>query len=90
MTTCAYCNRPATHTIVANPHKVCYAHALEFWTGLLGYAHERLNLRCVRGTTFCSCADCQEAGAARLRTLAINRVGLPPGDHVDFGVRLAS
>ena len=41
MTTCSYCNQPATHVIIANPHKVCYTHALEFWTGLLAYTHGR-------------------------------------------------
>ncbi len=90
MTICAYCSQPATLTIIANPHKVCSTHALEFWTGLLGYTHERFNIPCVKGTTLCSCPACEEMSAARLRTAAINSVGPSPGDHEGFGVRLAS
>ena len=41
MTICSYCKRPATDTIVANPHRVCLEHALEFWTGLLDYTQGR-------------------------------------------------
>jgi hypothetical protein len=40
MMCCAYCGRRATETIVSYPEKVCFAHALEFWTGLLAYARD--------------------------------------------------
>jgi hypothetical protein len=90
MTTCAYCHQPATHSIVANPHKVCYTHALEFWTGLLGYAHGLAEEPCVRGTAPCGCRACEELSLAQMRAFAIKSVGPSPGDHVGFDIRLAS
>lgn len=88
--TCAYCHQPATHTIVATTHRVCLTHALEFWTGLLDYTRGR-SAPCVRGTDeVCTCRMCEELAAAQLRASAIASVGPSPGDHEDFGVRLAS
>ncbi len=90
MTTCAYCNQPATLVIIANPHRVCYTHALEFWTGLLAYTHGRYD-PCVRGTDeVCTCPMCEESDDAQTRAFAISMVGRSPGDHESFGVRLAS
>ena len=89
MTICAYCARPATTTIIANPHRVCIEHAVEFWTALLGYTHDRSG-PCVKQTTVCQCAACEDATASRLRSRAIKSVGPSPGDHVDFPMALAS
>jgi hypothetical protein len=76
-------------TIISNPHEVCFLHALEFWTGLLAYAHDRTG-PCVKHETLCTCPVCEEANASHLRTLAIASVGRSPGDHEDFTIRLAS
>ena len=89
MTTCAYCNRPATATIIANPSRVCAEHAAEFWTGLLHYTHGRA-APCVKDQMVCSCPRCEEMAASQLRTLALQGAAPSPGDHVDFAIRLAS
>ena len=89
MTTCAYCHRPASTTIVAEPCHVCDEHALEFWTGLLVFAHGRAGC-CVKDETWCDCPACAELDASRLRSLALRRVGPSPGDHVEFSMPLAS
>ena len=89
MTTCPYCSRPATATIVANPHRVCPEHAVEFWTGLLDYTRGR-SAPCSRHEQACTCPLCEETQASRLQTAAILGVSPAPGDHVDFGMRLAS
>lgn len=89
MTTCSYCKRPATDTIVATPHRVCLEHALEFWTGLLGYARGRSG-SCVKDQMVCECAACEERAEWQMRTFAIGSVGPSPGDHEDFPMRLAS
>lgn len=74
MTCCAYCERRATSTIVSCPEKVCFEHALEFWTGLLAYARDLS----------------EDSKASQLRVAAIAAVGPSPGDHADFSIRLAS
>jgi hypothetical protein len=56
MTTCAYCNRPATATIIANPSRVCAEHAREFWTGLLSYTRGRSEV-CLKGEMPCTPGD---------------------------------
>ena len=89
MTICSYCKRPATHTIVANPHRVCLEHAVEFWTGLLGYTQGR-SVACVKDTMQCSCAACEELAESQVRTFALRGVQPSPGDHEDFVMRLAS
>jgi hypothetical protein len=89
MMTCAYCARPATATIVANPHRVCVEHAVEFWTGLLDYTRGR-SVACVKNVALCACRACEQQDAARLRSFALSRVGPSPGDHDDFGIALAS
>jgi hypothetical protein len=38
---CAYCRQRATVNIPASPGRVCFDHALEFWTALLAYAKDR-------------------------------------------------
>ena len=89
MTICPYCTRPATTTIIANPHRVCREHAVEYWTALLGYTHDR-SAPCVKDETLCECPACEDADALRVRAFAINSVGPSPGDHVDFAMPLAS
>jgi hypothetical protein len=74
MTYCAYCGQRATTTIVSCPEKVCFEHALEFWTGLLVYARD----------------VSEDAKASHLRVAAIAAVGPSPGDHANFSIRLAS
>jgi hypothetical protein len=74
MMCCAYCGRRATETIVSYPEKVCFEHALEFWTGLLVYARD----------------VSEDSKASQLRDAAIAAVGLSPGDHEKFSIRLAS
>ena len=89
MTTCAYCSLPATATIVAVPNQVCSVHLLEFWNGLLGYAHDHSE-PCVKAEMVCSCRSCEEHLAAALRASAIRSVAPSPGDHESFPLRLAS
>ena len=85
MTTCSYCDQPATMTIIANPSRVCAEHALEFWTGLLNYTHSRSG-PCVKADRICSCALCAEMAWC----VAIKSVGTSPGDGEGFPIRLAS
>jgi hypothetical protein len=89
MTKCSYCERPATTSIIANPHRVCLEHATEFWTGLLAYTRGRSE-PCVKEQTLCACPACADTAAARIRSFAINSVGPSPGDHVDFQIAIAS
>jgi hypothetical protein len=89
MTICSYCKRPATHTIVANPHRVCQEHAVEFWTGLLDYTQGRAGA-CVKETMQCACAACEELAESQVRAFAISGARPSPGDHENFGMRLAS
>jgi hypothetical protein len=89
MTTCSYCNRPATTTIIAIPHQVCQEHATEFWTGLLGYSQGRSG-RCVKHERLCSCPACEELSASQARSFAVKGVEPSPGDHVGFAMPLAS
>jgi hypothetical protein len=89
MTTCSYCKRPATDTIVATPHRVCLEHAIEFWTGLLGYTQGRSG-PCVKDQMVCECTACSELAESQMRAFAICSVGPSPGDHEDFPMRLAS
>lgn len=76
-------------TIISSPDRVCFEHALEFWTGLLAYTHGR-NGRCVKQETMCTCPLCEELTTLQARTFAIASVDSSPGDHEDFPVRLAS
>jgi hypothetical protein len=89
MTTCPYCAKPATMTIIASPQRVCSDHGLEFWTGLLAYTRGRSG-PCVKHEAVCDCLLCEEQDASRLRALAITSVGPSPGDHVGFTMPLAS
>jgi hypothetical protein len=76
-------------TIISSPHQVCLEHAIEFWTGLLAYTHDRSG-RCVKDEMLCACAVCDEASASQLRAAAIVGVGRSPGDHEGFKIGLAS
>jgi hypothetical protein len=89
MTTCPYCTKPATATIIATPSRVCSEHALEFWTGLLGYARGRSG-PCVKDETLCDCVACEELTASQLRASALCNAAPSPGDHVGFAMPLAS
>jgi hypothetical protein len=89
MTTCSYCCKPATLTIVSTPHRVCLEHALEFWTGLLDYTHGRSG-PCVKHQEFCTCALCEELTAAQVRAFALKDMPASPGDHVGFAMPIAS
>ena len=89
MTMCSYCKRPATHTIVAVPPQVCLEHAVEFWTGLLGYTQGRSG-PCVKDTMPCACAACEELAESQVLAFAISGVRPSPGDHEDFAIGLAS
>jgi hypothetical protein len=89
MTTCPYCTKPATATIVATPSRVCADHAQEFWTGLLIYARGRSE-PCVKHETVCSCVACEELGASQQRVLALAGARPSPGDHIGFAMPLAS
>jgi hypothetical protein len=44
----------------------------------------------VKNEQVCSCALCEERGAQCLRAAAVNSVGLSPGDHLGFTMRIAS
>lgn len=72
-------------TIIANPSRVCEAHAREFWTGLLAYSHSRSGL-CVKEREVCGCPLCEEMA----RSFAIKNASPSPEDHADFEVALAS
>jgi hypothetical protein len=89
MSGCAYCGQQATMRIVSYPEQVCFEHALEFWTGLLGYARERSE-PCVKHERVCSCWACQERSASYRRALAIAAAGPPPLDQEQSPIRLAS
>ena len=88
MMCCAYCGQAATMTILSNPERVCFEHALEFWTALLAYTRDRA--RCVERSGPCSCRACEVLTASALRAAAIAGCGPSPGDHEDFTIRLAS
>lgn len=75
--------------IVSNPDQVCFEHALEFWTGLLGYAVYPLD-PCVKQERTCTCRSCEELSASCLRVAAIAAAGPSPGNHERFRMRLAS
>jgi hypothetical protein len=89
MTTCPYCTKPATATIIATPSRVCSDHALEFWIGLLDYARGRTG-PCVKHETLCGCVACEELGISQLRAAALLGAEASPGDHVGFVMPLAS
>jgi hypothetical protein len=89
MTSCAYCERPATTRILSNPEEVCVEHALEFWKGLLVCARRPLE-PCVKHERQCGCRLCEELSASYQRTVAIALSGQSPGRGERFPVRLAS
>ena len=76
-------------TIVANPARVCAAHAAEFWTGLLSFTHDRSG-PCVKEHEECSCVLCGEMAASLVRAAALAGTRPSPADHADFRIALAS
>lgn len=82
MTSCTYCARTATMTIIANPPNVCAEHAYEFWTGLLDYTSGRAP--CVKEQGPCSCQACEELSAKHRRAVAAAGIGPSPADHASF------
>jgi hypothetical protein len=70
VTSCAYCQQPATVHIPSNPEHVCRAHAVEFWTGLLAYVKDRTDLGETRDTP-CTCETCIQLSAVNARLTAI-------------------
>jgi hypothetical protein len=90
MVCCAYCEQPATTTIVSTPERVCLVHALEFWTGLLAYASDGRRDPCVKEEGLCTCRLCEESKLAFLRTMAVEAAGPSPREHERFRIRLAS
>jgi hypothetical protein len=99
MICCAYCDEPATRKIPSNPEDVCNAHALEFWTGLLAYVHDRSE-RCVKHEGFCTCRACTDSSAADRRASAVAAAdqrasavaaaGPPPSETERFPIQRAS
>ena len=89
MVCCAYCGEPATLKIVSNPEQVCLEHALEFWSGLLGYVRDH-SAPCVKHEGSCTCRACEELTAAFVRARAIAAAGPAPQDDDRFQIRLAS
>ena len=75
--------------IVSNPEQVCFAHAMEFWTGLLVYARNPVDI-CVKQEQLCTCRACEESSQAYLRASAIAFAGPPPLDHEHFAIHLDS
>jgi len=89
MACCPYCGKRATMKIVSSPDTVCFDHAVEFWTGLLVFAHDRADL-CIKNEQVCSCPACREIGGPSLRARAIAAVGPPPPIRERFHLRLVS
>jgi hypothetical protein len=94
VTCCGYCERKATSMIVSNTEHVCLAHAIEFWTGLLGYARDHRGC-CVKLEQLCTCPSCEDERLARsyLRDLAAvdlaaMDVGASPRDDEHSSIRL--
>jgi len=89
MTICAYCDRAATATIIAVPDRVCSHHLLEFWTGLLDYAHGRA-ASCVKPEGFCPCITCEAERLTTARTYAPRRGRMSEPHDEGLPMRLAS
>ena len=83
MMSCAYCGQKATTSVVSNPHQVCLAHAVEYWTGLLNYVTDRAN-PCVKRAEACGCRRCEAARRASRRGAAIAAAGPCPTNHAPF------
>ena len=75
--------------ILSVPDQVCRTHALEFWTGLLGYAGGR-STACVKLERLCCCPDCKQSSMSQLKAVAVTTIGESPQDHESFGLHLAS
>jgi hypothetical protein len=89
MICCAYCDQQATMKTLSNPERVCFDHALEFWTGLLVYANDRSE-PCVKHERLCSCRSCEESSVSYLRAFPIAAASPPPPDREYAPIRLAS
>ena len=70
-------------TIVSNPQRVCFEHALEFWTGLLVHAVDPVE-PCVKQERVCTCRLCEAMSAACRRATAIAAAGPSPWNHERF------
>jgi hypothetical protein len=90
MTSCAYCEQPATTTIVSTPEQVCVEHAVEFWTGLLVFARDCRRDPCMKHQGVCTCRLCEGIGASSLRAVAVDAAGPAPRKGDRFPFRLAS
>jgi hypothetical protein len=77
MISCAYCAQPATMRILSTPDHVCFQHALEFWTGLLGYSHAQ-PAPCVKHERLCSCPACEELSMSEPKAVAAAPVTATP------------
>ena len=74
--------------IASNPERVCFEHALEFWTGLLIYAREEDADVRVKHEQSGRWSD--ELSASALRAVAIAAAGPPPRGREHVQMRLAS
>jgi hypothetical protein len=88
-TACAYCDHPATATIVAIPERVCADHLREFWIGLLDYSHRR-SAPCVKSSRWCPCIACEAERLTPVRTYAPKRGRMLKRDDEAMPMRLAS
>ena len=75
--------------IASNPERVCFEHALEFWTGLLVYATDHTEV-CVRDRGWCTCPKCEELSASSRRARAVAAAGPAPRDDERVPLRRAS
>ena len=73
--------------IASNPERVCFEHALEFWTGLVIYAREDADARVKHEP---SGRWSEQVSASDLRAAAIAAAGPPPRSHERVQMRLAS
>jgi len=76
---CPYCAQQATVDIPSPPGRVCAAHALEFWTGLLAYVKDR-SATCENQGTPCTCQACNQLSTVIARPITSAVVEAPPED----------
>ena len=55
--------------IPSNPEHVCFEHALEFWTGVVG-ARDRSAV-CAKHEPMCSCQSCHDLSASYRRAISV-------------------
>jgi hypothetical protein len=76
-------------TIISTPSRVCVDHAIEFWTGVLGYSHARAGV-CIRNEKECTCPRCVEMAEEFAKAAALLRVAPSRADRADFAIGIAS